>query len=596
MINKKTTKNSPIMAFIWALMTLLCLAGVTLASEYIDIEDIKPGSDAYCLTVLEGTNIEKFDLKVIDVIKNREPGRDIILVIGTGDRFKHIGPAKGCSGSPVYIDGKLAGALSGGWSFSKDPLYIVTPIKEMLRIDEAAKTDVSQAAAYNFDLSGPIDLAEVSEVYKKTVTESLEMQELPLVTSLPEHVCDQLSPLFGNSSLVPVSASVSSGNLANVKIEPGSVLAAPLITGDIAMAAVGTTTEVNGNQVFAFGHAFQGLGFGAVDLPMAAGNVHTVISNMIISVKLASAGPILGAIRANEATGIYGEIGAEPYMIPLDISVDRGGAKYPGMKKTYNCMMASDRFFTPLSIQYSILGACAMQGPLSQEHVIEYKANIRMKDGNVISFENVSSGQGLGEVIVDAVSPVVLLLNNPYKKTELASVEFDIKILPVNTLAVISSMELSDTKVKPGQTVTASVILRSYRSEKTMHNFEFQIPKDIEPKNYSITVAGGYAFEKFLKMSAPYKFMVTDIDSLVSSLQNVLDIKRGSLYLTIPLTSSGIVIKNQPLPYLPKTKAMMLNDKKRTVPIREQKHWLQKEKELDHIVLGSKTINITVEK
>ncbi len=581
------------MAFLW--ITAVSQTIVS-ASKYIDIDEIVPGSKAYCLTVLKGTNIERFDLKVVDVVKNNRPGRDIILVVGIGERFKRIGPAKGCSGSPVYIDGKLAGALSGGWSFSKDPLYMVTPIGEMLRAEKAADAHQPQAAAYNFDFSRPMDLADISDVYKKTVTDSVGLQKLLMVTSFPEHVCERIAPLFENISLMPVAASVSSGSGAAANIEPGSVLSVPFITGDVVMAAIGTATEVKGDQVFAFGHSFQGLGFGAVDLPMAAGNVHTVVSSMIISFKIASPGPIIGAIRGNESVGIYGEIGAKPYMIPLNITIDRGRASLPGLEKTYNCMIASDRFFTPLILQSAIMGTCSMQGALGPEHRIEYKATVKLKDGKEIGFENVSSGQGFGEMLVDAVSPIALLMNNPYKKTGLASVDFNVKILPESMTARILSLELSDTKVKPGQNITASVILSSFRAQKTMHTFDLQIPLNAQPQDYSVTVTGGYGFETFLKKTAPYKFMAINLDSLVSSLQNILDIKRNMLYLTMPLPSSGIVIKNQPLPYLPKTKALMLNDKKRTVRIAEQKHWVQKQKELDHIAIGSKTITITVEK
>ncbi len=600
MTNKKMIENLPLNTLKRAFLAFLWITAVSQtivsASEYIDIDEIVPGSEAYCLTVLEGTTIERFPLKVVDVVKNSEPGKDIFLVVGTGERFKHTGPVKGHSGSPVYIDGKLAGALSGAWSFSKDPLYMVTPIGEMLRAEKAADEHPSQTAAYSFDFSQPMDLANISDIYKKTVTDSGGLQKLLLVTSFPEHVCERISPLFENTSLVSVAASVSSGSSAAAKIEPGSVLAVPFITGDVIMAAVGTTTEVKDDQVFAFGHGFRGLAFGAVDLPMAAGNVHTVVSNMVISFKMTSPGPIMGAIRGNESTGIYGQIGAKPYMIPLNITVDRGRASRPGLKKTYNCMIASDRFFTPLILRSAIMGTCSMQGALGPEHRIEYKATVKLKDGKEIGFKNVSSGQGFSEMLIDAVSPIALLLNNPYKKTELASVDFNVKILPESITARILSLELSDTKVKPGQTITASVILSSFRAQKTMHTLDLQIPLNTKPQEYSITVTGGYGFETFLKKNAPYKFMALNRDSLVSSLQNILDIKRNMLYLTMPLPSSGIVIKNQPLPYLPKTKALILNDKKRTIPIAEQKHWVQKQKELDYIAVGSRTINITVEK
>ena len=114
------------------------------SQRYIKIDEIKPGMDAYCLTDYGEAGIEKFALKVLDIVQGFEPGRNAILVMGVDERFKHTGPVGGCSGSPVYIDGRLAGALAFGWTFSKDPLYGVTPIEEML---EVGLTDGSGASA-----------------------------------------------------------------------------------------------------------------------------------------------------------------------------------------------------------------------------------------------------------------------------------------------------------------------------------------------------------------------------------------------------------------------------------------------------------------
>ena len=135
-------------------------------SKYITIDEIKPGMKAHCLTVFEGTKIEKFPLEVLSVMRNFQPGRDAILVQGTDDRFIHTGPVAGCSGTPVYIDGRLAGALAFGWTFSKDPLYGVTPIEEMLRVGQPSqeKQNLKRAIpepGYAFYYSKPIDFDEV---------------------------------------------------------------------------------------------------------------------------------------------------------------------------------------------------------------------------------------------------------------------------------------------------------------------------------------------------------------------------------------------------------------------------------------------------
>ena len=137
------------------------------AQRYIRIDEVKPGMDAYCLTDYGVAGIEKFSLKVLNVIRDFDPGRNAILVMGTDERFKHTGPVGGCSGSPVYIDGRLAGALAFGWTFSKDPLYGVTPIEEMIEVGlmdgSHAPAASSGTAALTFDFSRPIQVREAAE-------------------------------------------------------------------------------------------------------------------------------------------------------------------------------------------------------------------------------------------------------------------------------------------------------------------------------------------------------------------------------------------------------------------------------------------------
>ncbi len=134
-------------------------------ARYITLDEIHPGQKAYCLTVLGGNNIEKFDLEVLSVVRDIQPGRDAILVVGTDPRFKQFGPIRGCSGSPVYIEGRMAGALSGGWSYSKDALYLTTPIEDMLYVAPSADAGYLDTAhgpvSLGIDFSKPIDLAEI---------------------------------------------------------------------------------------------------------------------------------------------------------------------------------------------------------------------------------------------------------------------------------------------------------------------------------------------------------------------------------------------------------------------------------------------------
>jgi hypothetical protein len=578
-------------------------------TKYITTDEIHPGADAYCLTVLQGDKVEKFDLEVLSIVRNYLPGRDAIIVIGTDERFKHAGPIRGCSGSPVYIDGRMAGALAGSWSYSKDPLYAVTPIEDMLQVGPPSDGQIAESAnqpiSLSFDFSKPLDLADVSRQLMANYTNSSLKTQNPvlsgaegselLITSLPAGVCDDIAPWFKPLGLTPVAGGSTVGNpqdSPDIKLEPGSVLTIPLVSGDISMAVIGTATEVVGNKVYAFGHGF--LGYGPIDLPMATGQVHTVASNMLFSFKLTSAGSKLGAMRADGATAIYGEIGTKAKLIPMRITIDHYNAGE--QVKTYDCELAVNRIYTPVVTQATLIGAIAAGGTLPPEHMVKYKANIGIDGFEAISFENVSSEQTFSEFANEAVGVIALLMNNPYRRIDITTLDFEVQIAPKNILSNIWSVKLSDSKARPGQTIDISVVLQSYMSEKKTHRLQFKVPENLPVGQYDILIGGAYEYEKFLRIVSPHKFTTHNLPTLVEALKNILTIRRDRLYLTMTLPPGGIVIQRCELSDLPQTKALLLGDEKRTITSLALQHWLEKDIYTGDIVLGGKTLKITVEK
>jgi hypothetical protein len=589
--------------------TALCLlcspaSGSTAApaidkTKYITVDEIRPGQDAYCLTVLEGSRIEKFDLEVLSIVRNVQPGRDAIIVVGTDERFKHLGPIRGCSGSPVYIEGRMAGALAGGWSFSKDPLYQVTPIEDMLRVGPSANRRAgAPVTSLGLDFSKPLDLADInSRLTSGYPSSKLDTQNLELlITSLPGQICERIAPWFEPFGLIPVAGGSVNSELdsenSELTLEPGACLTIPLVSGDISMTALGTVTERADNRIYGFGHSF--LGYGDIDLPMAAGRVHTVVSNMQFSFKLASDGPKLGAIRADGATAVYGEIGAKAKIVPMRITVDHYNASEG--TKTYDCQVAVNRIYTPIVTQAALIGAISAAGSLPPEHMLSYKAEIGVDGFRPVSFENVSSGQSIREFVNESVGPIAMLMNNPYQRTNITSLNFEAKVLPKNILSNIWSVRLSDSKARPGQIIEVSVVLMSYMSEKKTYHLEFKVPENLPPGQYDILIGGGSEYEKFLRRVSPHKFTTHDLPTLVEALRDLLAIRRDRLYLTMILPPGGIVIQRTELTDLPQTKAMLLGDAKRTTISFPLQHWLQKDIHTGVIILGRKTLKLTVTK
>lgn len=567
--------------------------------RYIPLDEVQPGMEAYCLTAYEGTKIERFELEVLSVVKNFRPDRDAILVMGKDERFIHTGPVAGCSGSPVYIEGRLAGALSFGWTLSKDPLYGVTPIEDMVRPTADSRKDNSRGRmGFAFDYSKPIDLLEVDKQItsrdfgKKSQSSFGTTLPCVLVTSGISGSADAWINDWAESlGLVAVPGGAGSNDATNEDIElaPGGCLAVPLITGDIKAAVVGTVTDVVGDDVYGFGHSF--LGYGAVDLPIATGKVHTVVSSIYRSFKFASALETVGALRFDEATVVRGKIGAESRMIPLSISVQRYNDP---QQHFYDCQIADNQLLTPILVRIALIRAALQYGDLPPEHSIKYKADIQIDGAESLAFENISTDNDVRELIQEAITPLALLMNNPFKAVEIDSIHFDISQDDESLASHIWSIDLSDSEVKSGQKLRVDVVVESMRSRKKKYSFEIDIPKQLEPGKYELMVLGGYEYLNFLQKAARHKFLAEDTRSLTEALNLLLSIRRDRLYCVLVLQQGGVALDRAELPDLPATKTLVLVDPKRTLNATAYQHWVEKSIPIDTVVVDGHKMEIVV--
>ena len=586
-----------------AVLPVFCAAAGELdKSRYIDIDEIHPGMKAYCRTVYEGGKIEQFDLKVLSVVRDIRPGRDAILVQGTGKRFIHTGPVAGCSGSPVYIDGRLAGALAFGWLFSKDPLYGVTPIAEMLQAGLGGSGgETANSVGLAFDFSRPLDFAEID----KQISNSLSARNhdaagasplpSPLVMSgLPPEVCEQLGEQFESFGLMAVSGIGGKADVAidieQARMTPGACLAVPLVTGDMTMDVIGTVTEVVDDKVYGFGHSF--LGYGPTDLPMATGTVHTVVSNVQRSFKLGTANTIVGALRSDESAAVMGLIGAKASMIPISIGIDRFNDT---QKRSYKCQIVDNRLLTAPLVRATISGAVYMLGSLPPDHMLNYKINIEMAGGESIGFENISTGAGTIDVVRESMGAVALLMNNPYKRVGIKSIEADVRITAKNISSHIWSVDLADSKVKAGKDVKFGVVVESVLSQKKQYQGRLRIPKNLPPGRYDLIICGGYAYQEFLRKATPYRYTPENLSTLIEAINNILAVRRDKLYCLLVLPPGGVALERAELPDLPATKVLVLADPKRTLRILPYQQWVEQNFDIDTIVSGKKVMRIIVE-
>jgi hypothetical protein len=415
-----------------------------------------------------------------------------------------------------------------------------------------------------------------------------------IISGIPAEVYEQ----FGQKSepfglMIAAGQSSTAGDTGqndNTRLEPGACLCVPLVSGDIQISTFGTVTEVIDDKVYGFGHYL--LGQGQIDLPIATGKVHTVISNTLQSMKLASLGKIVGALTTDEADGVIGQLGATAKTIDLKIQIDRYNDT---QKRVYNCQLATHDQLTPRYLELAVSGAAQYIGNLPQDHMLQYNVTIGLENSETITFKNVSTGFGLNELLAEGMGSVLLLLNNPFKKVDISSIEFDIKITPDNISASIWSLDFSDTKVKAGESIEIAAILETVPSVKKKYQCLMEIPQELTPGKYELIVCGSQVYEQFLVKSVPHRFIATSMPELIEALNNALNIPRDRLYCLLVLPPSGITLEKSELPDLPATKAMVLQDTKRTLRVQPYQHWIEKSIKTGTVIDGRKVVRITVE-
>ena len=280
-------------------------------------------------------------------------------------------------------------------------------------------------------------------------------------------------------------------------------------------------------------------------------------------------------------------------MIPLTITVDR----YNDIeKRTYNCQVAVNKILTPRVVPSIIAGASLMFGNLPPNHTIEYKGAIGIEGFEPIVFENVSTAAGLREVLTESTASIAMLMNNPYKKVNIKSFDFEVRIVPKNILSHIWSIDLSDSKVKAGEQIEIEAVLESVLAGKKRYRLTLKIPTDLKPGVYDLKVLGWDGYKNFLTKAAPYRFTPENTETLISAINDTLSISRNRLYFVLSLPSGGVMLERAELPDLPATKALVLSDAKRTLTVQPYQHWIEDSLETGTVVIDQRVMRITVEK
>ncbi len=582
------------------------------STKYIDIDELHRGMIGYGLTVFEGAKVEKFKVEVISIISNKSAGRNAFLIkVKDNEVFDIARGVQGCSGSPVFFDDRLAGAMSFGWNFQKEPLYGVTPIKQMLNVHKRVlakdnKTEVANGVkildekVYNRLLAPQIlskndleSIARASGFSAPVVTDG--MTTLPVMVSFSGLNNAATSQI--NEILPGFKANVSNftGNIDHLlendrpKIERGSSLVIPIVSGDYNAAALGTVTEVIDDWVFAFGHAFNGTG--QCNWPLATGYIHTFMSSTSMSFKLGQAVDVVGAVEADEVQAICGRLGKK-----VDTCKAHTVVEYSDVDETveFNMNLVNDEMFVSSTSMISVVAPTLYRGDLPDLCTLEYDVVLDFGKYGIVNISDISSDSSTFDLSLDIVQGTSLVANSPWDKPLLQSVESKVRVKNQTSVAELDKVSLNNTVFYPGDTIKADIDCYQYRLPNVSLKAELVLPGDIPPGEYQLGIGNKRAYLANLTRCQPQKGFADTTEKIVKVLNERNQYRQDKIYMFIVTNEPGLAVEDESLPALPAGKAMLLAGKSSERPITAYSRMIDSITPCDYVFIGSSNMKIEI--
>lgn len=457
-----------------AISVCLVFAGwaAVSAEEFLPVSEVREGMRGYAKTVVHGTQVETFDVDVLGVMKQKgATGGDLILVKVSGDLIdKTEGIAQGMSGSPVYINGKLLGAIAYGFPQSGGRIGMVTPISDMLDLWLTDNKKSAYIPKPSSDLI-PIDTPLMASGYS---------------AGGMEYLSDKMQDFH----MIPFSAvSVDQDTVAR-PLEAGGAVAASLVTGDLKLGAIGTVTYVDGNQMLAFGHPF--MSRGNTGYFMHNSYIFTVIPSKNIPFKLGSVGAEIGTVNQDRGAGIGGISGTSPDFVALHAFVKD---KDTGVEKDLNVRMIQNESLLPTLSATSVYNAISTAMDRRGQGTVKFTYTLHPKDMKQKPFTRTNmywSSTDIAERSVDEIYQIVKLLEqNRFESYALRNISMDMEVTQERNTAKILDASASPIVVSPGDTIYVRARLQPWRGEVFYKDLSFDVPEDQPLGNMVLEVRGG---------------------------------------------------------------------------------------------------------
>jgi hypothetical protein len=588
--------------------------------RYWCVKDIRPGMKGVGRTVMKGTKVETFQAEVLGVLENTSPGRDLVICRLSGLNLEKTGVIAGMSGSPVYIDNKLVGAVAYAWPYGKEPIAGITPFCQMNGFVEAfeRRDTIRATKPTRVGLRQPfvIDGREFETV---TVAQGFEDERshaeggnegnrdglwmMPLRTPLSaagftKNSLKLLHERCGGFGLIPVQGGAAPARIAeeekNAPLEPGSPLAVAMIRGDFDLSGIGTVTHVEGDRVYGWGHPF--LSLGSCELPLMSGYIITVYPRQTVSFKMGAPLKPLGVINADVSTCIAGWLGRKADMLPMRMTV---ALDADSPDRTFNVEIARQPMLLPTLVFTALANSVDMEGELPEEMTADLEARIHIEGRDPIVIKDTFSGFGgsrAPQALYSQVGAVVsLLTRNSFQPVRLDRIECRTQVREGRRTAEIESVELASDTYEPGETVKATVFLRPYKGVRQRVPLSLSLPSDLPEGQYTATIGDDLLNARLTLRGDPTLTNPSNLDQVFEAVRVQTSVQRTNVVMRLTLPHGGVAVNGKTLPNLPPSMVQILGNSRRTgaqtltsaLVARQPTAW---------VIQGSETVRIHVVK
>ena len=548
--------------------------GLGAATPQMPISEIRPGMVGVGHTVFQGTKVEEFRANIIGVIENVIGARrNLILAKLEGGPLANTGVIAGMSGSPVYIDGRLIGAVAYSLgSFSKEPIAGITPIDEMTAA-AAMTTPRPQAARVRLEL--PLTQANLVSAFRRALNWNRPFADRPADAQLlgvstvagfgPQELGTMLRPIatplvmggfepdfgamlgaaFQDQGFVPTAAAAGlrPGDMPfDGPLKPGDALGVTFVSGDLLLGGTGTVTHIDGEHVYGFGHPMYNLG--PTQFPMTRAYVYTILPSLFSSTKLSTTSEVIGTLLQDRATTIAGRLGPGPAVVPVSLTLEAER----GARQTFNFGVVKDQLFTPLMSYSALVNTLLSYERQFGTATFSVSGSATLKDHGVVAFDNLFSGGDSPAVSAAAsiIAPITQLMTNDDEAVEIERLDLTMKTSEEPRTATLQRVWIDDPRPRAGHTVPLKVHLRTYRGEDLLRSIPIEIPPTARGI-LSLMVSDGQRLGQAEQREA--RTTQRTIEQLVRTLNKGR--RNNTLYVKLLSGDAGAVVNGELLSSLP---------------------------------------------